>query len=298
VLYYAGVGLGVYFHAKATGVARLREAIDWPLVVRVLPTFVISLGVLTALMLQMYTPRLAAFWALLAAVVLPFVLQGRYRPRLRAVWDGVLDGATTAAKLGLLLALIGPVAQTVITTGLGPSVSNALVLSPLGQVHAIALPLVMLATLVCGAVIPEAATYIIMALALAPFLEELGYSRVASHMFVFYYSIFATIIPPVAITAMAAAQIAGASFMQTSMRALKLAFIGLVVPYVFIFNPTLLAFPEVSLGQVVSVASCVLGLVGLSAFWWGWLGKALWPGPRALVGFAGVALLVWAAIPP
>jgi TRAP transporter 4TM/12TM fusion protein len=298
ILYYAGVGCGVYFHARATGVERLRDVIDWPLVVRVLPTFVITLGVLTALMLMMYTPRLAGSWALLLAVVLPFVLQGRYRPKLRAVWEGLLDGAKTAAKLGLLLALIGPVAQTVITSGLGPSVSNALVLSPVGQIHAIALPLVMIATLVCGAVIPEAATYIIMALALAPFLEELGYSRVASHMFVFYYSIFATIIPPVAITAMAAAQLAGASFMETSLRAMKLAFVGLVVPYVFIFNTTLLEFPNFSLAQGASFLACVAGLVALSAAWWGWLGKLLWPGPRALIGAAGVGLLVWAAIPP
>ena len=298
LLYYAGVGLGVYFHARATGVERLRDPIDWPLVVRVLPTFVLSLGVLTALMLQMYTPRLAAFWALAVAVVAPFVLQGRYRPKLRALWDGMLDGAKTAAKLGLLLALIGPVAQAVITSGLGPSVSNALVLSPVGQVHAIALPLVMIATLVCGAVIPEAATYIIMALALAPFLEELGYSRVASHMFVFYYSIFATIIPPVAITAMAAAQLAGASFMATSLRALKLAFIGLVVPYVFIFNTTLLDFPRVTWHLAVAFVACVLGLVGMSAAWWGWLGKPLRPRSRVFTGLAGLFFLIWAAIPP
>lgn len=298
LLYYAGVAFGVYFHAKATGVERIRDVIDWPLVVRVLPTFLISLAVLTALMLQMYTPRLAAFWALAVATLVPFVIQGRYRPRLRAVWDGLLDGAKTAAKMGLLLALIGPVAQTVITSGLGPSVSNALVLSPVGQVHAIALPLVMLATLVCGAVIPEAATYIIMALALAPFLEELGYSRVASHMFVFYYSIFATIVPPVAITAMTAAQLAGASFMETSLRAMKLAFIGLFVPYVFIFNPTLLEFPNVSAAQLASVAACIAGLVALAAAWWGWLGKPIFLKGRLLSGIAGTALLVWAAVPP
>lgn len=297
ILYYAGVGLGVYFHAKATGVERLRDPVDWGLVLRVLPTFVLSLGVLTALMLQMYTPRLAAFWALLVALVAPFVLQGRYRPKLRAIWDGLLDGAKTAAKLGLLLALIGPVAQTVITSGLGPSVSNALVLSPVGEIHAIALPVVMIATLVCGAVIPEAATYIIMALALAPFLEELGYSRVASHMFVFYYSIFATIIPPVAITAMAAAQLAGASFMETSIRALKLAFIGLFVPYVFIFNPAMLKFPDLSWSMAWSFAACVAGLVLMSAAWWGWLGKALQSGGRAAAALGGAVLLIGAAIP-
>jgi len=298
LFYFAGVALGVYFHARVTGVERIRDAIDWPLVVRVLPTFLISLGVLTALMLQMYTPRLAGFWALMAAVFVPFIIQGRYRPKLRAIWDGLLDGAKTAAKMGLLLALIGPVAQTVITSGLGPSVANALVLSPVGKIAAIALPLVMVATLVCGAVIPEAATYIIMALALAPFLEELGYSRVASHMFVFYYSVFATIIPPVAITAMTAAQLAGANFMETSIRAMKLAFIGLFVPYVFIFNTTLLDFPRTSVHQVLSLAACLLGLVGLSAAWWGWLGKPLFLKGRLLAGLSGAALLAWAAVPP
>jgi TRAP transporter 4TM/12TM fusion protein len=298
LLYFAGVGIGVYFHARATGVERIRDTIDWPLVVRVLPTFVISLGVLTALMLQMYTPRLAGFWALVAAAVVPFVIQGRYRPPLRAVLDGLYDGAKTAAKMGLLLALIGPVAQTVITSGLGASVANALVLSPVGKIAAIALPLVMVATLVCGAVIPEAATYIIMALALAPFLEELGYSRVASHMFVFYYSVFATIIPPVAITAMTAAQLAGASFMETSVRAMKLAFIGLVVPYVFIFNTTLLDFPRISVSQVASFGACLAGLVLLCAAWWGWLRKPLLPRGRILAGLGGAACLAWAAVPP
>jgi TRAP transporter 4TM/12TM fusion protein len=298
VLYYGGVGLGVYFYARATGVERIRELVDWPLVVRVLPTFLLSLGVLTALMLQMYTPRLAGFWALVLAVVLPYAIQGRYRPPLRAIWDGLLDGAKTAAKMGLLLALIGPVAQSVITSGLGSNVANALVLSPVGKVAAIALPLVMLATLITGAVIPEAATYIIMALALAPFLEELGYSRVAAHMFVFYYSIFATIIPPVAITAMTAAQLAGASFMETSVRAMKLAFIGLAVPYVFIFNTTLLDFPKTSAHQMLGLALCVLGMVALSAAWWGWLFKPLsWP-KRAGVGLAGAVLMIAAAIPP
>jgi TRAP transporter 4TM/12TM fusion protein len=298
LLYYAGVAFGVYFYAKANGVERIRDVVDWSLVARVLPTFMLSLAVLTALMLLMYTPRLAGFWALAVAVTVPFIIQGKYRPKPRAIWDGLLDGARTAAKMGLLLALIGPVAQTVITSGLGPSVANALVLSPVGKMAAIALPLVMISTLVCGAVIPEAATYIIMALALAPFLEELGYSRVAAHMFVFYYSIFATIIPPVAITAMTAAQLATASFMETSIRAMKLAFIGLFVPYVFIFNTTLLEFPKTSVHQTIALAACVLGLVGLSAAWWGWLGKPLGLATRTGVALAGGLLLIWAAVPP
>jgi len=296
LLYYAGVGLGVYFHARATGAERLVAPIDWGLVLRVLPTFVISLGVLTFLLLSMYTPKLAGFWALLTAAVVPFIVQGPYRPRFRAVLDGVLDGAKTAAKLGLLLALIGPVAQAVITTGLGTSFANALILSPFGAMPALALPLVMLATLVTGAAIPEAATYVIMALALAPFLEEVGFSRLAAHMFVFYYAVFATIVPPVAITAMTAAQLAGASFMETARRALKLAFVGLFVPFVFIFNPVLLEFPTVSLPLLMAFGSTVVGLVGLSAAWWGWLGGPLRRPERSLVAFGGLCFLAWAAV--
>jgi TRAP transporter 4TM/12TM fusion protein len=295
LLYYAGVGLGVYFNARATGVERIHDPVDWGLVRRVLPTFLLSLGLLTALMLMMYTPRRAGFWALVAAAVLPFIIQGRYRPRLRAILDGLHDGAKTAAKMGLLLALIGPVAQSVITSGLGPSVANALVLSPVGKVAVIALPLVMVATLVTGAVIPEAATYIIMALALAPFLEELGYSRMAAHMFVFYYSVFATIIPPVAITAMTAAQLAGASFMETSVRAMKLAFIGLFVPYVFILNPTLLDFPRLGAATLLAFGAMLIGMVALSAAWWGWLMRPLGWRSRCAIGSVGIGFLAWAA---
>jgi len=295
VLYYAAIGLGVYFDARATGVARISDPVDWELVRRVLPTFLVSLVILTALMLMMYTPRVAGFWALVAAAVVPFIVQGRYRPKLRAVIDGIFDGTKQAARMGLLLALIGPVAQAVITSGLGTNVANALILSPIGKIAAIALPLVMVATLVTGAVIPEAATYIIMALALAPFLEELGYSRVAAHMFVFYYSVFATIIPPVAITAMTAAQLAGASFMKTSILALKLSFVGLFVPYVFILNPVLLEFPKVSLAQGLAFTASIAGLIALSAAWWGWLLRPLqWPG-RTLLGLSGAGFFTAAA---
>lgn len=296
VLYFAGVALGVYFYGRSTRVERITEPIDWALVVRVLPTFLISLGILTALLLRMYSPRLAGFWALLPAVVLPFFIQGRYRPPFRAIFDGVLDGARTAAKLGLLLALIGPVAQTVMTTSLGVSFANAMILSPLGHTAGLALPLVMLATLVTGAAIPEAATYVIMALALAPFLEEVGYPRLAAHMFVFYYSVFATIVPPVAITAMTAAQLAGASFMETARRAMGLAFVGLLVPFVFIFNPVLLEFPRFSLPFLMALGSTLVGLGGVSAAWWGWLGGPLRWHERGLIGLGGLCFLAWAAV--
>jgi TRAP-type uncharacterized transport system fused permease subunit len=70
------------------------------------------------------------------------------------------------------------------------------------------------------------------------------------------------------------------------------------VPYVFIFNTTLLEFPKTSVHQLVALAACVLGLVGLSAAWWGWFVKPLGMRSRAATALAGALFLIWAAVPP
>jgi TRAP transporter 4TM/12TM fusion protein len=295
ILYYSAVGLGIYFNAKVSRVPRLREHVDWRLVGRVLPTFLIGVGILSTLLFRDYTMKIAAFWAFVIASAAALLIQGKYRPKLRDILDGLLDGAKTAAELGLLLALIGPVAQTIQSTGFGVNLGNALIISPIGQVAMLALPLVTVLTLFTGAAIIEAATYIILALVLAPFLEETGFNRMASHMFIYYYAVFATLTPPIAITAAAASRIAQCNFWETCFRALRLAFIGIVVPYVFIFNPVLLEFPGITSPMLVAFALALAGLVLLAASFWGWLLNPLSVYERLVLAVAGFAVLAAAA---
>jgi TRAP-type uncharacterized transport system fused permease subunit len=263
---------------------------------RVIPTFLVGVGVLSTLLYLDYTMKLAGFWALVVAAASALLIQGKYRPPLRALLEGLLDGAKTAAELGLLLALVGPVAQTVQSTGFGVNLANALIISPIGQILMLALPLVMLVTLFTGAAIIEAATYIILALALAPFLEEIGFPRLAAHMFIYYYAVFATLTPPIAITAAAASRIADCNFWETCFRALRLAFIGIVVPYVFILNPVLLEFPRFSLPLLAALALLVAGLMTLSASFWGWLVNPLSALDRIVLAVAGFTFLAAAAL--
>jgi TRAP transporter 4TM/12TM fusion protein len=295
ILYYAAVAAGIYFNAKVSRIPRVREPVDWGLVARVFPTFLIGVGVLSALLLQDYTAKVAGFWALFIAAAAALLIQGKYRPKLRQILDGLLDGAKTAAELGLLLALVGPVAQTVQSTGFGVNLGNALIISPVGQVAMLALPLVMVLTLFTGAAIIEAATYIILALVLAPFLEEAGFNRVAAHMFIYYYAVFATLSPPIAITAAAASRIAECNFWDTCFRALRLAFVGIVVPYIFIFNPVLLEFPRFSLALVAAFGLVMFGLVLLAASFWGWLVNPLSISERLALAVGGFVLLAAAA---
>lgn len=296
ILYYTAVGLGIYFNAKVSQIPRMTEPIDWYILRRVFPTFLVGVGVLSALLIQDYTTKLAGFWALVAATATAFLIQGKYRPKLRAILDGLLDGAKTAAELGLLLALVGPVAQTVQSTGLGVNLANALIISPVGQVAALALPIVMILTLLTGAALIEAATYIILALVLAPFLEEAGFNRIAAHMFIYYYAVFATLSPPIAITAAAASRIAECSFWETCFHALRLAFVGIVIPFVFIFNPALLEFPKITLPVLAAFGLALASLVLLAASFWGWLVNPLSAYDRIALAVAGFILLAAAAL--
>ncbi|MGH8633182.1 MAG: TRAP transporter large permease subunit, partial [Burkholderiales bacterium] len=133
-------------------------------------------------------------------------------------------------------------------------------------------------------------------LVLAPFMEEAGFNRMAAHMFIYYYAVFATLSPPIAITAAAASKIAECSFWDTCFRALRLAFIGIVVPYVFIFNPVLLEFPNFSLPLLAAFGLAVASLVLLSASFWGWLVNPLSAYDRLALAAAGFTLLAAVAL--
>lgn len=297
ILYYVTVGLGIYFDARVSGLPTNPDPIDWHVVRRVFPTFVIAIGVLSALLLNFYTMKLAGTAALAAAIASAFLIQGKqYRPSLRDIWEGLLDGAKTAAPLGLLLAMIGPISQTVMSTGFGVNLANGLILSPIGQIVLLALPLVMICTLFTGLAIIEAATYVIMALALAPFLEQMGFPRPAAHMYIYFYSVFATILPPIAITAQAASRIAESDFWKTSWHALRLAFVGLFVPYVFIMNPVLLEFPNITLTMLLVFAGTMVGVAMMSAAAWGWLVNPLKVHERVVLAASGILMLAAAAL--
>jgi TRAP-type uncharacterized transport system fused permease subunit len=77
---------------------------------------------------------------------------------------------------------------------------------------------------------------------------------------------------------------------------LRLAFIGIVVPYVFIFNPALLEFPRLTPPVLIAFGLAVASLVLLSASFWGWLVNPLNAYDRIALALAGFILLAAAAL--
>ena len=90
----------------------------------------------------------------------------------------------------------------------------------------------------CG--IPTTANYIIMVTVAAPTLGLLGVQPLVAHFFVFYYGVLADITPPVALAAYAAAGMAGADPFKTGNTAFRLGLGKVLVPFVFVFSPSLL----------------------------------------------------------
>ncbi|HET9207558.1 MAG TPA: TRAP transporter large permease subunit, partial [Burkholderiaceae bacterium] len=117
----------------------------------------------------------------------------------------------------------------------------------------------------CG--IPTTANYIIMVTVAAPTLVLLGVEPLVAHFFVFYYGVLADITPPVALAAYAAAGMAGSDPFKTGNMAFRLGLAKALVPFVFVFSPSLLLVAKgfTFYDFMVTFVGCVLGITMLAA---------------------------------
>jgi TRAP-type uncharacterized transport system fused permease subunit len=86
----------------------------------------------------------------------------------------------------------------------------------------------------------------------------------AAHLFVFYFAVLADVTPPVAVTAFAGAQMAGADPMRTGWQAFRVAISGFLAPFLFVYQPALL-WRGPATDIAILFASAVIGSTALSA---------------------------------
>jgi TRAP-type uncharacterized transport system fused permease subunit len=144
----------------------------------------------------------------------------------------------------------------------------------------------------CG--IPTTANYIIMATIAAPTLGLLGVEPIVAHFFVFYYGVLADITPPVALAAYAAAGMAGADPFKTGNTAFRLGLGKVLVPFVFVFSPSLLLVTANFSWSNFTIAfvGCVLGITCLGSALSGFLlVRTVW-WERTLLILAAILLVV------
>lgn len=141
-------------------------------------------------------------------------------------------------------------------TGLGMKAANVILTVSGGQ-PAMTLVIAAVVTIILGLGMPTPSAYILAAVLVGPALAKLGYPILQSHMFLLYYAIMSALTPPIAVAALAAAAIADEDPFKIAFSAVRLAAIGFLMPFAFIWNPGLLL-----LGDTMTNSVALLG-----AFW-------------------------------
>jgi TRAP-type uncharacterized transport system fused permease subunit len=166
-------------------------------------------------------------------------------------------------------------------------------MSSSGLTLLLALILTGIVCILMGCGIPTTANYLIMVTVAAPILGLLGVQPLVAHFFVFYYGILADITPPVALAAYAGAGIANANAFKAGNTAFRLGMGKVLVPFVFVFSPSMLIMVEGFSIESFILATCgtVIGITALAAAFSGYLIGPLWRTERIVLAFAAILLV-------
>jgi TRAP transporter 4TM/12TM fusion protein len=185
------------------------------------------------------------------------------RWNIKQLLEGLEAGAQSAVPVALATAGAGIVIASLSLTGLGLRMSGLLVDAAGGNLFVLLL-MTMGASIVLGLGLPTVAAYLILAVTIAPALIQLDVPPLGAHMFIFYFGVMSASTPPVALAAFAASGIAGSDPMRTAFTSVRLGWIAFIVPFLFIYEPVLLADGR-GLAIGLAVGSALLAVISVVA---------------------------------
>ena len=280
ILYYVGLMAIVHFLALRYGMQPVprSELPSWKPVLRH-AYFAIPFALIVYLLAEGYSPTGAAFYTIMVPFVLSF-LDSRTWMTPRRCWEALTEASFSAATIAVALAGSGMIVGVLTRTGAALAFSGVVVQAA-GGVLFIAMLLVFVVVSVLGTGIPTTAAYVISVTVGAAAMGNLGVGLLAAHLFVFYYAVLSDLTPPDAVTAFAAANIAGADMFATGIEAFRLGAAGFFVPFAFVYHQELLLkgdWPQIILMSsmaalsAIALASCVVGHAwGPVSGWLRWL---------------------------
>ena len=271
LLYYFAVFIAVHFEARKRGMKGLPKA-DLPRLGAVMKERGHLFGplvIIIATLLWGYSAPYAALLGILSIVPLALLRKtSRQEVTLQKIIDGLASGALNSLIVAMACATAGIVIGVIAQTGLGLTFTG-IVRGLAADSLILALLLTMVAGIILGMGMPTTPAYIVQVALLVPALVKLGVQVEAAHFFVFYFAILSAITPPVAIAVFAACGIARSPIWETSMISVRLALAGYIIPFMFIFDPSLLMighWTTVLITALTAFAGVTLLAIGLQAY--------------------------------
>jgi len=294
VLYYVGIFAVVDLEAAKRGLSGLPKAELPPR----LKTFkegwflLVPLAVLVLMLSQRYSP-LYASGVTIVLTVLVTLFSKEHRMGPRKIYDALALGMQGMILVTIICACAGMIIGIVTMSGVTLRLSSMLIALSHGHVF-ILLLLTMLACTLFGMGVPVTASYIFLAILVAPALVMIGVNKLAAHLFIFHMASLSSITPPVAVGAYAAAAVAGTGPMKVAFTAVRLAIIAWVVPYIFVYYNSLLLMGTPGI-ITIDVIAAIVGVCSFVILLVGYFVRPLPIVPRTLFGVAGLGLLlpVW-----
>lgn len=278
LLYFLGVLMQVHFRAGRTNLKGIPKP-DLPRVKEVFKEgghLTIPIVGLVVLLGSGMPVAHAAFWTILMTIVVA-TLRKNTRMSIKDILSALEDGTRQSLSTIIACGVVGIIIGVVNLTSFGATLTSAITTLG-GNSLLLTLFLTMVASIILGMGLPSIPAYIITATMVAPALANFGVPILISHLFVFYFGIFANITPPVALASFAGAGLSGGSPMKTGFISIRLALAGFIVPYIFVYAPAMLLidptglpmnateFPFASIYDILSVTiSAILGVVGIGA---------------------------------
>src|SRR5438874_1753677 len=288
ILYYVGIMATVHWEALKQNIGTMTADMP-PLVSLARRSLLFAPFAIVVYFLEAgYSPSKAALYSLGSAIVVSW-FAGSQPMTPRRIFDTLGEAMRSGVIVATVLAASGLIVAAMSRTGVALAFSSAVINLSGGHLP-VALFLIFLVVSVLGTGIPTTPAYILAVTVGSAAMQKLGVDVLAAHLFVFYYAVLADVTPPVAVTAFAGAQMAGADPMRTGWQASRIAISGFLAPFLFVYQPALLmdgALPEI----VILFASAVVGISALSAAAAGSMFRPLtWPQRVLLIAVSLAAI--------
>ncbi|MGF1620062.1 MAG: TRAP transporter permease [Rhodomicrobiaceae bacterium] len=271
VLYFAAVLFAVHFEARRVGMKGLPRS-ELPSLGHTLKEhghLFIPLVVIITVLIYGFSAPFAALCGI--GSVFPTILlrkSSRKHLTVENITGALVDGARNAVSVALACGCAGIVIGVIALTGLGIEFTS-LVLGLAQNSLLLALVLTMFAGIILGMGMPTTPAYIMQVALLVPAIVKLGVPMEAAHLFALYFAILSAITPPVALAVYAANGISGAGLWESGLAAIKLGFTGYIIPFMFVFGPSLLMIGEwhwIALTSASALCGVILLAGGLHAY--------------------------------
>jgi len=291
VLYYISILAMIHFQAKRaglTGVARKDLPSAWITLRKGWP-ILIAFGAIIGFLLSGFTPMIAGATALvLTVIVTMFRAETRLTPQdLCAALEA---GIRATIPIVMACAAAGIIIGSMDLSGLAGRVSGAVTLLADGKL-ALALVITAIVCVILGMGMTTTIVYITLAALVAPSITEMGAPVMAANLFIFYFGCLSGVTPPVALTTYAAAGIAGSNPWSTGIEAVKVGIASFLIPFMFIYTPSLLldgAWYRIAIDSVTAA----IGIICLAAAVQGYFRRLLGPWERIALGATALLFIV------